>query len=133
MLASSVVQTLDHDCAGPVAVKSENGLTAKFLHHADQFAAGRFGEQVAVESFSGKGAGDGAVGADQPEIKSQLLSDGQGKGVAASGDQDDLDALGMRAPEGREIGFGNLKFRVEQGAVDVDGNEAEGIGGHSQF
>jgi hypothetical protein len=41
--------------------------------------------------------------------------------------------LGVRTPEGCEIGFGNAKFRVEQGAVDIDGNEAEGIGGHTQF
>src|SRR5712692_3229682 len=130
-----LVQTLDHDGAGTfavktVAVKSENGLTAKFLHHVDEFAAGRLGEQVAVESFSGEGAGDGAIGTDQPEIKSKLLSDGQGEGVAASGDEDDLDALGVRVSEGCELGFGNLEFGVEQGTVNIDGNEAERIGGH---
>src|SRR5450759_1553992 len=132
-----LVQTLDHDGARSIAVKiiavkSENRLTAKFLHHADEFAAGRFGEQVAVESFSGEGAGDGAVRTDQPEIESQLLGDGQGKGVAAPRDQDDLDALGVRASEGCEIGFGNLKFRVEQGAVNINGDQAEGSGGHNQ-
>src|ERR1019366_3166520 len=73
-----LVQTLDHDGARTIAVKSQNGLTAKFLHQVDEFAAGRFGEQVTVESFSGEGAGNGAIGTDQPEIKSQLLSDGQG-------------------------------------------------------
>jgi len=39
----------------------------------------------------------------------------------------------VHAPEGRQIGFGNLKFGVEQGAVNVNGDEAEGIVGHSQF
>ena len=86
-----------------------------------------------MEGFSGKRPGDGAIGTDQPEIESQLLSDGQGEGVAASGDQDDLDALGVHAPECGEIGLGNLKFRVEQGTVNIDGDEAEGIGGHTQF
>jgi len=52
----------------------------------DELAAGRLREQVAVEGFSAKGASNGAVGTDQPEIESQLLSDGQGKSVAASGD-----------------------------------------------
>src|SRR4029077_19118568 len=133
--AFQFVETLDHDGAGSiaveiVAVKSENGLTAKLLHRVDEFAAGRCGEQVAVEIFSGKGAGDRPIRTDQPEIKSQLLSDGQSKGVAASGNQDDLDPLGMGPSEGCEIGSGNLEFGVEQGPVNVDGNEAKGIGGH---
>jgi hypothetical protein len=115
-----------------IAVKSQNCLTTKFPHHADQFAAGRFREQVAVKGFASQRSGDGAIRADQPEIKSQLLSDGQGKGVAASGDQDDLDALAMRAPERCKIGLGNLEFRIEQGAVYVDGDEAEASGGHTQ-
>jgi hypothetical protein len=100
------------------------------LHRADEFAAGWCGEQVAVESFSGKGAGNGAIRSDQQEIESQLLSDGQGKGVAAAGDQDDLYASGVSPSKGCEIGSGNLEFGVEQGPVNVDGNEAEGIGGH---
>src|SRR4029077_15783073 len=82
------VQTLDHDRARSIrvktiAVKSENGLAAKLLHRADEIATGRCGKQVAVESFSSKGAGDGAIRTDQPEIKSQLLSDRQCKGVSA--------------------------------------------------
>jgi hypothetical protein len=39
----------------------------------------------------------------------------------------------VRTPKGGKIGFGNLEFRTEQGAVNIDGNEAEGIVGHSQF
>ena len=35
--------------------------------------------------------------------------------------------------EGGKIGGGNPKFWVEQGAVNIDGNKAEGIGRHSQF
>jgi hypothetical protein len=70
------------------------------LHHVDEFAAGRLGEQIAVKGFPAKGAGNGAVGTDQPEIKSQPLSNGQGKGVAASGDQNDFDAFGVGAAEG---------------------------------
>ncbi len=108
-------------------------MAPKFLHQAQQFAAGFFGQQVAVEGFSGQRPRDGAIGTDQPEIESQLLRDGQGESVAASRDQDDLDALGVDAAKGCEIGLGNLKFRIEQGAVNIDGDEAEGIGGHRQF
>src|SRR5208282_4358848 len=136
--AFQMVQTLEHNGARSIAVKiiavkGQNRLTAKFLHHADKLAAGRLREQVAMESFSGKRPGDGAIRTDQPEIKSQLLSDGQGKSVAAPGDQDDLDALGMHAPERCKIGLGNLEFWIEQGAVNIDGDEAEASGGHTQF
>src|SRR5208282_4469531 len=105
-------------------------LTTKFLHEAQEFAAGLLRQQIAVKCYSSERSGDGAVGADQPEIESQLLRDGQGEGVAASSDQDDLNALRVHSPESREIGFGNLKFRVEQGPVNINRDEAEGIGGH---
>ena len=50
-----------------------------------------------MEGLSGKGAGDGSVGADKPEIEAKLLGDGQGEGVAASGDEDDFDTGGVGA------------------------------------
>lgn len=50
--------------------------------------------------------------------------------MTASGDQDDLDAVGVGSAEGCEVGFRNFEFRAEEGAVDVDGDEAERIGGH---
>ena len=136
--AFQLVQTLDHDRARSIAavkisaVKSKNSLAAKFAHHIDELPAGRFRKQVAVKRFSAEGTGDCAIRTDQPEIKSQLLRDGQGKHVAASSDQDDLDALAMNLPQGGEIGLGNMKFRIEQGAVNVNSDEAKGIGGHSQ-
>jgi hypothetical protein len=39
----------------------------------------------------------------------------------------------MGTPKGGKIGRGDTKFGVEQGAVNIDGDEAQGIGGHSQF
>jgi len=75
-----------------------------------------------VESFAGEGSGDGAVGADEPEIETELLRDGQGEGVAASGDQDDFDAGGVGAAEGGQVIWGDFEFGVEQGAVDIGGN-----------
>ena len=56
-----------------------------------------------MESFSGERAGYGAVRADEPEIETELLSDGQGEGVAASGDQHDFDAGIMGATQGGQI------------------------------
>ena len=53
--------------------------------------------------------------------------------MAASGDQNDLDALSVYASKGRQIGFGNPELRIKQGTVNIDGDEADGIGKHSQF
>jgi hypothetical protein len=39
----------------------------------------------------------------------------------------------MHAPERCKIGLGNLEFRIEQGAVYIDGDKAEASGGHTQF
>ena len=72
-----------------------------------------------MERFSTKRTGNGAIGADQPEIKAEQLSNGQGEGMAPSGDQDNFDAGFMGAAKGGQVWIGDSKFRVEQGAVDI--------------
>jgi hypothetical protein len=79
-----------------------------------------------VESLAGERASDGAVGADEPEIEAELLSDGESEGMAASGDEDDFNAGGVSAAEGSEIVWRNLELRVEEGAVDIGGDKADG-------
>ena len=74
-----------------------------------------------MKSLASKRAGDGAVGTDQREIESQLLSNGKGESVAATGGEDDFDTLLMGTLEGRQISRRNLELRVEQSTVDVDG------------
>ena len=80
-----------------------------------------------MEGFSAERARYRAVGADQPEIEPELLCDGQGEGVAASGDEDDFDAGSVRATEGGQIAVGNLELWIEQRAVDVGGYQSDGL------
>ena len=79
-----------------------------------------------MESFAGERAGDGAVGADEPEIEAELLGDGESESVAASSDEDDFDAGGVGAAQRGEIVRGNLELRIEEGAVDIGGDKADG-------
>ena len=55
-----------------------------------QFPANGLRQQIAMKSFSGKRAGDRAIGANQPEIEAQLLRDWQSKRVPPARDQNDL-------------------------------------------
>ncbi len=81
-----------------------------------------------MKGFSGERAGYGAVGADEPEIEAELLGDGQGEGVAAAGDEDDFDSGGVGAAKGCEVVGGDFELRVEEGAVDIGGDEMDGTG-----
>jgi len=81
-----------------------------------------------MKSFATEGSGDRAVGADEPEIEAKLLGNRESEGVAASGDEDDFDAGGVSAAKGDEILLGNFELGVEEGSVDVGGNEADGRG-----
>ena len=97
------LEVFEDDSAFGFLIKSKNGVAAESLHGGAEVEAGLARHEVAVESLAGEGAGDGAVGADEPEIEAELLGDGESEGVAASGDEDDLDARGVGAAEGGEI------------------------------
>jgi len=86
-----------------------------------------------MKRLSGKRARDRAIRADQPEVEAELLHNGQGKSVTTSGDYDDFDTQRVSAAKRCEIGFGDLELGIEERPVNIDGNEAKGIGGHTQF
>ena len=88
---------------------------------------------MVATSIAGQGARDGAIRTDQPEIKPQLLSDGQGKRVTASCNDDNFDTLGMSPTQSVQIDCGDMEFGVKQGTVNINGNETKGIGRHKQF
>ena len=79
-----------------------------------------------MKGLARQGARDRPVRADDPQIESQLLHNGQGKSVAASRDHDDFDPFRMGPAQGRHIGGRDLKFRVQQSAVDIDGQQTDG-------
>jgi len=113
---------LEDDGAFAFFVKSKNGVAAEILHGDAQVAAELAGHEVAVKSFAGERTGDSAVGTDEPVVKTELLGYGKREGVAASGDEDNLDAGGVGAAKRAEIVRGNLKLRIEESAVDIGGD-----------
>ncbi len=131
--AFQFLQALEDNRARTLVVEGKNGLAPEFLHDPDEIAASSLGQEVAVKSLSGQRPGDRAVRGDEPEVESKLLRDRQGKRVAAAGDEDDLDTLGVSPPQRGKVGVGDLKLGIQQGAVNIDGNKAEGIGGHNRF
>ena len=113
------VEMFEDDGAFGFFIKGKNGVAAEFLHSCAEVQAGLAGHEIAVKSFAGERASDGAVGADEPEIEAELLGDGKSESVAASGDEDDFDAGGVGAAQRGEIVRRNLELRVEEGAVDI--------------
>ena len=106
------VEMFEDDGSFGFFIKGKNGVAAEFLHGGAEVAAGLAGHEIAVESFAGERASDGAVGADKPEIEAELLGDRQGESVAASGDQDYFNAGGVGAAQRDEIVWGDLESRV---------------------
>jgi hypothetical protein len=98
------------------------------LHRTAQLEAGFPGHQIAMESLSGKRAGYSSIRANQPEIKTELRRNGQGKRVPPSRHQHDFDAGIMSVPQGSKIAVGNLKLRIEQRAVDIGSEKTDGGG-----
>lgn len=74
-----------------------------------------------MKAFTAQRTCNCPIGADQPEIETQLLCDRQGKFVPPSRDQDDFYAFNVSTAQCPHIGLGNLVLRIEQGSVNVDG------------
>ena len=108
------------------AIEGEDGVAAKFAHVPDEVDCDGGRQNVAMEEFAGAAARDGAVRADESDGKPESFGDGKRERVPASGDKGDLNAGGVGAREGVKISGGDLKLGIEQGAVDVDGDEANG-------
>ena len=109
---ANLIEVFNHDRAFGLFVKSQNGVATKILHRPAEIAASLDGHQIAVKGFSAERARDGAIGADEPEIEAELPRDGQGKGVTASGDQDNFNASRVSAAQGFEVSCRDLEFRI---------------------
>jgi hypothetical protein len=83
-----------------------------------------------MESFACEGARNCAIGAHEPKIKTKLFGDRQSESMTASGAQDNFNTLIVGAADCSQIGFGNDKFRIQDGAVDIDGQKPDGRGHH---
>lgn len=80
----------------------------------------------AVDELGVDGADDGAVGTDDGGggLEVEVAEDLHGKAVAAAGGDDDLGAERFGEAEGGAVARADLAGGVEQGSVEVDGDEA---------
>ena len=62
------------------------------------------------------------------KIEAQRLGNGQSELMAATRAQNDLDARFVRAPQGSAVLLGKLHLGIEQGAIDIDGDEPNRAG-----
>ncbi len=62
-----------------------------------------------------------------------MLRDRQSECVTPASDQNDFNPLRMGVPKSRKVDLGNLELGIEQGAIDINGNQANGIDGHKRF
>ena len=123
-----VVEVLEHDCSLGFFVKRKNGVAAETLHRSAQLAARLAGHEVAMESLSAERSRDRAIRADQPQIKTELLGDGQGECMTTARDQDDFNTGIMGLAQSRKIVGRDLEMRIEQRAVDIGGDKLDGVG-----
>ena len=93
---------------------------------AAKLVGGGLRHQVAMEALAAGGARNGAVGADDPEIEAEHFGDRHRESMTAAGDQHGLDAGIVGTAQRIQIGLRDLGLGVQQGAVNIDGDEAYG-------
>ena len=79
-----------------------------------------------MKSLATQGPCDRSIGADDPQIEAQRLGNRKRKSVPPTRYQDDLNSRFTRALERRQIRLGDLELGVEQGAVNVNGEQSDG-------
>ena len=103
--AGQFVHALKHKSALGFFVESNNHIAAELTHCGTQFKTRCRGKQISMKSFTLQGAGNCAVGADQPQIEPKLLGDRQCKGMASAGDQNNFYPLLAGAAQRLEVFF----------------------------
>ncbi len=89
-------------------------------------------QRVAVKQRSVAGLGNGAVGADEGDVKAQGLRHGKRKAVPASGGQCNLHAQRVRPAQGGEVARAYLEVGIQQRSINIDCNQANG-GHYTRF
>src|SRR5271166_1690864 len=115
-----------NDAAHAFTVEGQDRMAAEFPHVPAELERGAFWQQVLVKHFTARRAGHCAVGADEPQVEAQRLRDWERELVSAACPQDDLNAGLMGTTQGIQVGRGDLDFGVQERAIDIDGDEANG-------
>jgi len=121
----------------PVMVLADNGAHAGAIEGQHHVAAifpqrlrkpdgGLFGQQVAMKGFARGRARDGAIRTHHPQVEAQRPCDGQREVVASARAQHDLDAGLVSAAQCVTILLRKLDLGVQQRAIDINRDEADG-------
>ncbi len=105
-------------------------MAAEFMHVTDEFCRGFGRKVVRVEVLAVTGTNQGPVGADQPGRDADLMRNGQSEIMAAACRQHDFHTGGVGRPQRGEIRGTELGLRVQQGAVNIQGQQADGVSIH---
>lgn len=123
------IDVLVDDLAFFGAVEKERAAGAIGFGSGEDFASDFAVEKMTEVSFAVHGFDQGAVAADEEDAFRERGGDGKREVKAAAGDQDDLDAAVEGFDDGEAVGFGDAPVGVEEGAIDVDGDEFDGLVG----
>jgi hypothetical protein len=80
-------------------------------------------KQITVEKAAIAGAGDRAIGADEGHAEAERLSHRQRKIVTPAGNERDFNAAFVGAEQRLQVRGRNLKARIQQSSIDIDGDE----------
>src|SRR5271165_1237384 len=124
--AVETLVVLADDSAHAFAVEGQHRMLAKLAHMLAQLD-GRFsGQKVPVKEFAASRACHGAIGADETELEAERFRDGQGEFVPATSDQCNLHASVICPAQGIQVGRGDLDLGIQQRAININGDEADG-------
>src|SRR5208337_4912265 len=124
--AIEMLAVLADNGAHALAVEGEHHVIAELPHIPAQLAGRFLRQEVLMKQFASRRARHCPVRADEPQIKSQRLGDGHGEHVPAPGSKHDLDSGFMRPPQRIQVGRGDLDFGIQQRAININGDEANG-------
>ncbi len=121
-----LVRALKNESAFGLYVKGDDGISAEIVHVADECARGCGWQQVSVKKLALQRTCNRAVRADERYIEAQHFRDRQRERVATASDKRDFNSQFVCTAQGGGIGRRYLELRVEQGAIDIDGDKTDG-------
>ena len=120
------VDLFQHDLIGEGAVEDDGGGVAPGMSGLEDAKRGFAGQEMADEGFAVFGAEERAVVDDHGERGVDLLRDGEGEVVAASGDEGDFDAAASGFGDGGAVALGDSEAAAEERTVNVERDELDG-------
>lgn len=110
------------------AIEHQRGVAAIVGHTTEQIERRLARQKISQIRCAILGADKSAVIDDHRQRTGNQVGDGPGEVKAAAGHEGDFDAASDGSLNGAQIGVGQPRGAVEQRAVDVERNQADGHG-----